>query len=200
MIGMIRPLVQEAKTPGECFIPFGLYLLGTLLSSTFSGAFLGALGSAILADQWLRPMLIAVAILGMGMAGCDLGIAGTHTPTLRRQTCQIWWHVIGQRGAIFLWGCDLGLGWTTIRITSLYWLVLLLVFTLASPVSGSMVLSMYGLALGLNLAVGIFCIQEKSERDVASAQVIRLTAVFQKSLAVVQIVWCLLLLFLIYKG
>src|ERR1700739_353059 len=100
MIGMIRPLVQEARKPHKRLAPLGLYMLGTLGSSTFLGLFLGALGSALLPGRWLKPLLLMVALLSLVLAGCDFGIAGARTPTWYRQTCPIWWHTIGHYPAI----------------------------------------------------------------------------------------------------
>ncbi len=198
MIGMIRPLVQEAPKPRDRFIPFIFYIPGVFLSSTIVGMFLGVLGSTILPSHWLGVVLFVVVLIGVGMACCDLGIAGARTPTLHRQTCRLWWHTINPQGAIFLWGCDLGLGWTTIRVASLYWIVCLVVFTLASPWIGAVIMGCYGLALVINLGIGTSGIKDAEER--AAVRVVRLAMPLQKGLAVVLLLWCVLIVFAIYKG
>lgn len=55
-----------------------------------------------------------------------------------------------------LWGVDLGTGFSTIRVTSLYWLSAVGVFLIGSPVAGAAMLSAYGLGLATSLSLGVF--------------------------------------------
>ncbi len=152
---MVRPLVQAAKKPTDWLVPYGIYAAGTVASSTTLGAVLGALGSTLVPHGWTAVALAAVALLGVALALCDLGVGGMQTPTLDRQTQPLWWRTIGPSGALFLWGADIWLGFTTIRVASLYWGVALAAVALASPLIGAAILGSYGVALAFNLGVGV---------------------------------------------
>ena len=90
MIGMIRPLVQEARKPHERLVPLAIYMLGTMGSAMLLGMVLGSLGSLIVSTHWLVPLMSIVALSGIGLALCDFGVAGMQTPTLWRQTNPRW--------------------------------------------------------------------------------------------------------------
>ena len=74
---------------------------------------------------------------------------GLRTPTLLRQTCSTWYREEGRQSVWALWGFDLGLGFSTIRLSSLYWLMVLFVAAFVSPVLAPLVLACYGLGLGV---------------------------------------------------
>jgi hypothetical protein len=54
-----------------------------------------------------------------------------------------------------VWGFDLGLGFSTIRLSSLYWLMVLFVAAFVSPVLAPLVLVFYGLGLGVAVAAAL---------------------------------------------
>jgi hypothetical protein len=54
-----------------------------------------------------------------------------------------------------LWGFDLGLGFSTIRLSSLYWLMVLFVAAFVSPVLAPLVVALYGLGLGVAFAAAV---------------------------------------------
>lgn len=163
------------------------------------GAMLGLLGLVLVPGQWLSRVLIGIATIGIVMALSDLGVAGTSTLTLRRQTCPVWWHTLGPVRAAFLWGLDLGLGFTTIRVASLYWVVALVVFALASPMLGAAILGGYGLALALNLALGVQFLALRNG-GVIGIRALRLFEPLKIGLAVLLLAWSILLLFAMLKG
>src|SRR5665213_1845090 len=150
---MFRPLVKEATRPQQWLIPYIAYAIGTTGSGIALGTTLGAIGSVLLPRQALSLALALSGIAGIVLALCDFGVAGARTPTLKRQTNPVWWRTVGREGAMFLWGSDIGLGFTTIRVTSVYWLIALMSF-LAPPVMGATVLGVYGLTLALSLGIG----------------------------------------------
>ncbi|HJT59133.1 MAG TPA: hypothetical protein VJ761_21685 [Ktedonobacteraceae bacterium] len=159
---------------------------------------MGLLGLALVPGQWLSRVLIGIAAIGIVMALSDLGVAGTSTLTLRRQTCPVWWHTLGPVRAAFLWGLDLGLGFTTIRVASLYWVVALVVFALASPILGAAILGGYGLALALNLALGVQFLALRN--GVIGIRALRLFEPLKIGLAIILLAWSILLLFAMLKG
>lgn len=165
--------------------------MGTLLSSMVLGSILGSLGELFVPHQWQWLSVIIVAIIGIGMAFCDLGVGSIGTLTLRRQTCPVWWRTLGQFWAVFLWGLDLGLGFTTIRVASLYWIVFLMAFVLASPLTSASILGAYGLALALNLGVGIFLRSCQYPEAVFAIRVLHFFFPVRKRLALVLLLWSL---------
>jgi hypothetical protein len=131
----------------------GLYGLGTVTSSAAVGVFLGWLGAGlpdlVRGFGW-RPVLALTAALAV----VDLRRRSYRAFGLRRQTNPRWRARFGPRLAALLWGLDLGLGFSTIRTTSLFWLVGFLVFLQESPLRGGLTLSVYGLTLVFNLLWG----------------------------------------------
>lgn len=194
------PLVKVANKPGKWLGLVGLYSIGALASSAALGALLGLLGVWLLPGQWAFIALTIVGGIGILLALCDLGVGGTATPTLRRQTCPVWWRTLGQARAMFLWGIDLGLGFSTIRIASLYWIVVLVVFVLASPLTGAIILSGYGLALALNLCLGVLSFGAASGNTSASIRALQLFPLIKASLTVILLLWSAFLLIAIPQG
>jgi|SRR5919109_985983 hypothetical protein len=148
MIGVIGPLVQGKRELGGSVRSVTVFALGAVAGAATTGTLIGLLGAA----GGRR-----VPALGVGLAGCllllaDLGFLGLRTPTLRRQTCSTWYRERGAGFAWPMWGFDLGLGFSTIRLSSLYWLMALFVAAFVSPVLAPLVLAFYGLGLGVALA------------------------------------------------
>jgi hypothetical protein len=85
----------------------------------------------------------------------DAGVGRVRTISLKRQTKPGWWVSHGPVRASVLWGLDLGAGFTTIRVASLYWSVWIGLFLLGSPAFGSIALAAYGLGLTAGLVGGI---------------------------------------------
>jgi hypothetical protein len=120
-----------------------------MVGAAITGSLIGLLGGAAQGLAGERTLAVAV-----GAAGCLLLLADLRmrTPTLRRQTCSTWYRERGAGTAWALWGFDLGLGFSTIRLSSLYWLMVLFVAAFVPPVFAPLVLAFYGLGLGVALA------------------------------------------------
>lgn len=163
---MIRPLiVDEGKWRGIAAV--AAFTTGAVLSSATTGALLGLFG-----DHSLPHLSLSVPI---GLAfGLLLAVADVvdRTPTIRRQTKRAWWRM-GPVRASALWGVDLGLGFSTIRVTSLYWVAAAGVVLLRSPTRGAVVLSTYGFGLAVGLAVGVFVLRGRAGECSANVQVLR---------------------------
>lgn len=197
MIGTIGPLVKAARHPKKWLPLVALYALGSMLSAMLVGATVGFLGSLLLKSQWQSAALLGAAIIGMVFALSDFELGGMHTLTLRRQTCPVWWRDFGPLLATLLWGFDLGLGFSTIRVASLYWIVLLVIFILASPVTGAAILAGYGLALPLNLGIGIAGLGRFSRADAPYIQALRLFHPLKVTLGILLLLWCLVIIALV---
>jgi hypothetical protein len=186
----------QVPNKAQTWLPlYSLYALGVLVSSVTLGGILGFIGSQVVPHQWQSQIIALIAILGIGLACCDFGIGGARTLTLWRQTCPVWWRTLGQHRAVFLWGLDLGLGFTTIRVASLYWIVFLMVILIASPLLGAAILGGYGLGLILNLSAGVFLLAPKEENLVTiNRRALQYWYPLKIGLAVVLLLWSTLLL------
>jgi hypothetical protein len=90
---------------------------------------------------------------------------------------------------MFFWGFDFGLGFTTIRVASLYWMVALVALMFASPAAGAAVLGTYGLALVLNLAIGALLFERGGRRIHANIFALRLFQPMRVILATALLGW-----------
>src|ERR1044072_6066003 len=121
MGGVIGPLVQgkpELRGTGRSI---AFFTLGAMTGAALTGAVIGALAGAVRL-AWDVPA-IAVGAAGCLLLLADLGALGLRTPTLMRQTCSTWYREEGKQSVWALWGFDLGLGFSTIRLSSLYWVI-----------------------------------------------------------------------------
>lgn len=143
----------------------------------------------ILPHRWVPGATATAAVIGIALALCDLGVGGARTPTLRRQTQPLWWYTLGHVGAMFLWGLDLGLGFTTIRVASLYWAIALVVFTFASPLAGALVFGGYGVALALNMGIGTLILERKQYANAHTVCILRSSQLIKGGLAFALILW-----------
>jgi cytochrome c biogenesis protein CcdA len=155
MVGVIGPLVQGKREVRGAVGSVTVFGLGAVAGALITGSLVGLLGGA--AQALVGEHVLAVAV---GAAGCvlllaDLGFLGLRTPTLRRQTSSAWYRERGARTAWGLWGLDLGLGFSTIRLSSLYWLMVLFVVAFVPPVLAPLVLAFYGLGLGAAFAAAV---------------------------------------------
>lgn len=133
------------------------YSGGALLSSSLVGATLGLAGMVLTRGQSLGAKLAVAGALGAILVAVDAaseGLRGRSALTLPRQTRRQWWDLFGPRPAAFLWGLDLGLGFTTVRVGSLFWLVALVATALASPSAGAVIFAAYGFGVVSNLVFG----------------------------------------------
>ncbi len=184
--------MQAANKPTSWLTAIAAYAIGAFVSSTALGAVLGFLGSILMPRPWMPVATLAIGGLGIALALSDLGVGGACTPTPRRQTQPLWWWTFGPTRAMFLWGVDLGLGFTTIRVASLYWIVVLVVGSLTTPPTGAAILGAYGLALVINLVAGAFLLRRCGVH--ANICALRLFFPLKISLAVVLLAWSILLL------
>jgi hypothetical protein len=90
----------------------------------------------------------------MLLALVDLVLRGPWSVGFRRQTDPRWRRRLGPEWAALLWGVELGLGFTTVRVTAVYWAAVALVLLLGSPRLGALTMATYGLALGATLLWG----------------------------------------------
>ena len=149
MVGVIGPRVRGTRQLRGSVGTVTVFALCAMVGAAITGSLIGLLGGAAQSLAGERTLAAAV-----GAAGCVLLLADLRmrTPTLRRQTCSTWYRERGAGTAWAFWGFDLGLGFSTIRLSSLYWLMVLFVAAFVSPVFAPLVFAFYGLGLGVALA------------------------------------------------
>jgi hypothetical protein len=149
MVGVIGPRVRGTRQVRDSVGTVTVFALCAIVGAAITGSLVGLLGGAVqsLADE--RTLAVAVGAAGGLLLLADLRM---RTPTLRRQTCSTWYRERGAGTAWALWGFDLGLGFSTIRLSSLYWLMVLFVAAFVPPVFAPLVFAFYGLGLGIALA------------------------------------------------
>ena len=152
MIGVIGPLVQGKRELRGSGRPVAVFALGAVLGAALTGTVIGVLGWVAQGVAGEGARAVAVGAAGLLLLLVDLGL---RTPTLRRQTCSTWYRERGPGTAWPLWGFDLGLGFSTIRLSSLYWLMVLFVAAFVSPVLAPFALAFYGLGLGAAFAAAV---------------------------------------------
>ena len=168
MVGAIGPHVQGKRQLRDPLAPVALFTLGAVVGASITGSLIGLLGAAVQALAGERVLAVAVGAAGCALLLADLGFLGLRTPTLRRQTSSAWYRERGARTAWALWGFDLGLGFSTIRLSSLYWLMMLFVAAFVSPVFAPAVFALYGLGLGVAFAAAVVAQTRKASAGVAS--------------------------------
>jgi hypothetical protein len=164
MVGVIGPRVRGTRQVRGSIGTVAVFAFSAMVGAAITGSLIGLLGGAAQALAGERTLAVAV-----GAAGCVLLLADlrSRTPTLQRQTCSTWYRERGAGTAWALWGFDLGLGFSTIRLSSLYWLMVLFVAAFVSPVLAPVVLAFYGLGLGVSLAGAVFA-QRRSASSATS--------------------------------
>jgi hypothetical protein len=155
MIGVIGPLVQGKRELRGSIGSVAVFGLGAVAGAAVTGSFIGVVGGGVQAFAGERVLAVAVGAAGCVLLLADLGFLGLRTPTLRRQTGSTWYRKRGARAAWLLWGIDLGLGFSTIRLSSLYWLMVLFVAAFVSPFLAPLALAFYGLGLGAAFAAAV---------------------------------------------
>jgi hypothetical protein len=148
MIGVIGPLVQGKRELRGSVGAVSLFALGAVVGAAATGTLIGLLGALVGGS---------IPTIAVGAVGCVLLLVDLvfRTPTLRRQTCATWYRDRGARSVWAFWGFDLGLGFSTIRLSSLYWLMVLFVAAFVSPPLAPLVLAFYGLGLGVAFAAAL---------------------------------------------
>jgi hypothetical protein len=130
------------------------YGTGGVLASAALGAAVGWLGRVAGAPTPGRLLVVAAFALVLGAA--DLRVFGMRTPTVRRQTQRLWWFRMRKPLAAFVWGLDLGLVVTSIRVSSLGWLALVVAFVSGDGWRGAAVMAPYGVGLVANLVAATY--------------------------------------------
>jgi len=169
---VVTPFVERTSPKRPWVIALGLFGAGALISSAAIGGLLGVLGSRVQAWVPRSERLAFVAALALVLGVADL--ANRYRLTLRRQTNPTWRRTLGLNRASFFWGLDLGLGFSTIRVTSLFWLATVVATALVPPELVPLVMSAYGVGLVTSVVSFAALARRAETRRVQAAGVIAL--------------------------
>jgi hypothetical protein len=128
-----------------------VFALGAVLSGVVMSVPVGLIGYLLQVQLSAKTRMSTFATVALLLALTELGMGGLRVPSLRRQTKPRLYGDLGPRWAWFLWGLDLGLGWTTIRATSLYWIFVLWAILLVEPFESAVGFIAYGLTLAASI-------------------------------------------------
>jgi hypothetical protein len=129
----------------------GLFALGALGGAVVTGLVVAGLGAVVQPNAGVFASGITVGVVGFALAVHDVRTKPFRALGIRRQTCPGWFRRFGPKRAWVMWGFDLGLGFSTIRVCSLYWMLTLYAVAFVPPVLAPAVFAAYGLTLALAL-------------------------------------------------
>lgn len=126
MVGVAGPLVKGSNQDAVVGARSLLCLLGGLLLGATTTGVLLTMTTPIQNVVTEHVALTIFAVIGAAMVAVDLGKGGRFAVLgWKRQTCQAWARSKHRNVASVAWGFDLGLGFTTFRVSSLYWVAAL---------------------------------------------------------------------------
>ncbi|HEX6510166.1 MAG TPA: hypothetical protein VF221_21255 [Chloroflexota bacterium] len=153
MIGQITPLVKVASTRIWVTAVVG-HVAGSVVSAMAVGWILGSIGMLIGSQRWTLSLELA----GLAFLACAVQDTTTRCrllPTLQRQTPKRLREELGPVWGPLVWGIDLGQGWTTRIVFSGYYALVVSAFLVGSPLSGCLLVGVYGLSRTLPIVVAI---------------------------------------------
>lgn len=165
-----------------------LFGASLIVAASAVGAALGLLGRVLQSWISVNDALPALAAVGVVLALLDFRSHPFAALTFVRQTCPAWYRVLGPRRAFALWGLDLGLGFSTIRTSSLFWIVAGATVALLEPTTAMLVMSTYG--VGLYSAVVVAALKSRAVTDLhhPAAQALA-QAQMAKRLSIAMMLW-----------
>ena len=154
MLASIHPLGERAR--GRRWgITVTAFIAGALAAGATAGGVLGLAGASVRDHAGLPIAAVVASVAGVVVTGIglDLGWAGLHLPTVRRQVNEDW--LYRYRGGVygFGFGFQLGLGVITIVTTATVYLTFVLAFLAASVGAGAVIGATFGVVRGASLLV-----------------------------------------------
>ncbi len=171
MISVITPAVQRATSRRVWARLFGALAAGAVLGSLLVGSVLAFIGG-ILQPVASQNAALAIGIGGTLLAYSDIRSRAVCRMSLHRQTNPTWFRRYGPSRACLMWGFDLGLGFSTIRVSSLYWMIVLMAVLVLPPALAPILMIAYGSMLAFSLAAVTFA-RRRSDAVSTSDAVLR---------------------------
>jgi hypothetical protein len=148
-----------------------MFTLGCLFGAVLIGVLLEGVATALPRLNVDASALLFASLSSVALA-VDTAATGLVSPiSWRRQTCAAW--VQGQRYGLasFAWGVDLGVGFTTFRTSSIYWIgVLGCLLFVSAP---SIPLVMVGYAVGLTAAIATIVFRLRVKKTYSPTALVR---------------------------
>lgn len=166
MIGVIKPLVKAADSGRALFLGLALFVLGTLVSAGLVGMVTGGIGSTVATVLPSHAATVVLGALAVTLGVADLRLFRLRTPGIRRQTASYLLRALGPLGWL-VWGLDLGLGFSTVRMTSLYWYALAGVLLGFGNIGGGLVVCAWYVA---GLCAGVLSVTARSLHEEGYAE------------------------------
>lgn len=122
--GVARPLVKRERAAGTGRRGWILtFSVGAFLGAVTTGAAVAVVAAALPGGS---PTLIGAASAAALLVGIDVVMSQQYSVlSIPRQTCSTWFTRMSPSRTFFIWGYDLGLGFSTFRVSALYWVVLI---------------------------------------------------------------------------
>ncbi len=155
MIGQITPLVKVASYR-VWLQAVAAHAAGALMSAGFLGLLLGSAGGLIPLPRGAPFIVFVVGAIFLLCAFKEAEVTSCPLPAFQRQTPKNFLCAFGSTWGPFVWGLDLGQGWTTYIDYYGYYALGAWVFVLGSPLVGAAIMGAYGIGRVLPvLLVGI---------------------------------------------
>ncbi|MBJ7596514.1 MAG: hypothetical protein JF922_00275 [Candidatus Dormibacteraeota bacterium] len=107
--------------------------IGAISAAALGGLLISLAHQAVGSVQNEPLTAFSLWVICGSLALADLGLFGLNPPSIRRQTSPHFWRMFGLKTRWYLWGADLGLGFSTIRVTSLFWATIIITAVLLTP-------------------------------------------------------------------
>jgi hypothetical protein len=161
--GVARPLVErERRRSGTAWIWIAAFVVGILFGAAGTGVALGVFAA-------MMPPLSLGALLGVGVGllVVDVTVSRQYSIlSLPRQTCSLWFHRMSPGRTFLIWGADLGLGFSTFRVSALYWVVVAWTIATAQPLLAPVVMVAYAVGLMSSFGAATFIRPEQPPASV----------------------------------
>jgi hypothetical protein len=129
------------------------FLVGSVLGAMALGVGLEGVAS-LLPARSQHSSLIVFGVVSAPLLVADVRSRGAFSPIgWSRQTCASWVHARRYLLVSLAWGVDLGLGVTTFRVSSTYWIALLGCLLFVPPAAIPAILAIYAVILTASIAV-----------------------------------------------
>jgi hypothetical protein len=129
-----QPGRPGASTPAR---RLALHAAGSLLTGSAAGAMFGALGALVVSRANIALLLGLWALVAVGYGLHELGAVKLPTPMRRQQLPRHWRRTMAPRKVAFLFGAIIGPGFLIFIRSSAYYLLVLGVVAIGSPVLGA---------------------------------------------------------------
>lgn len=154
MLSSITPLGERSRG-NRWWLTVTAFFVAAVLGGALQGAAWGGLGALLRLDR-LDDTTVALVVAGLAVVALafDAFRSKLELPTTKRQVNEDW--ISLYRGWVYGagWGFQLGLGLATVVVAATEYLVFALELLTASPVTGAVIGTVFGITRGLTVFTG----------------------------------------------